>query len=153
LGQSPSPFALFLQENNIVHQFSMPEDPWQNGVAERRNHILMDMMRSMICNTIFLEYLWSETLKIATHVLNRVPSKSVPTTPYELWMGRKTQLGYLRMSGCPAEAKVYNPHIKKLNFKTVSCYFIDYPERSKGFRFYCLSHTTRIVETIHVVLF
>jgi transposase InsO family protein len=70
LGQSPSLFALFLQENNIVHQFSMSGDPWQNGVAERRNHTLMDMMRSMICNTIFPEYLWSETLKIATHVLN-----------------------------------------------------------------------------------
>ena len=27
--------------------------------------------------------------------------------------------------------------------------FIGYPERSKGFRFYCSSHTTRIVETRH----
>ncbi|KAK3032400.1 hypothetical protein RJ639_036417 [Escallonia herrerae] len=28
-----------------------------------------------------------------------------------------------------------------------------YPERSKGFRFYCPSHTTRIVETRHAVFF
>jgi hypothetical protein len=55
--------------------------------------------------------------------------------------------------GCPAEAKVYNLHIKKLDFKIVSCYFIGYPERSKGFRFYCPSHTTRIVETRHAVFF
>jgi transposase InsO family protein len=34
LGQSPGPFALFLQENSIVHQFSMSGDPRQNGVAE-----------------------------------------------------------------------------------------------------------------------
>jgi Integrase core domain len=51
LGQSPGPFTLFLQENNIVHQFSMPEDPQQNGVTEIHNHILMNMIRSMIYNT------------------------------------------------------------------------------------------------------
>jgi hypothetical protein len=55
--------------------------------------------------------------------------------------------------GCPAEAKVYNPHIKKMDSKTVSCYFIGYPERSKGFIFYYPSHTTRIVETRHAVFF
>jgi hypothetical protein len=55
--------------------------------------------------------------------------------------------------GCPAKTKVYNPHIKKLDSKTVSCYFIGYSERSKGFRFYCPSHTTRIVETRHVIFF
>jgi hypothetical protein len=37
--------------------------------------------------------------------------------------------------------------------KTVSCYFIGYLERSKSFRFYCPSHTTRIVETRHAVFF
>jgi hypothetical protein len=41
----------------------------------------MDMIRSMICNTILPECSWSEALKTATYVLNRVPSKSVPTTP------------------------------------------------------------------------
>jgi hypothetical protein len=57
----------------------------------------MDMVRSMICNTTLPECLWSKALKTTTHVLNRVPSKSVPTTPYELWTGRKSQLGYLRV--------------------------------------------------------
>jgi len=153
LGQSPGPFALFLQENGIVHQYSMPGDPRQNGVAERRNRTLMDMVRSMICNTTLPDFLWTEALKTATHILNRVPSKSVPKTPYELWTGRNSQLGYLRVWGCPAEAKVYNPQLKKLDSRTISCYFIGYPERSKGFRFYCPSHTTRIVETRHAVFF
>ena len=40
---------------------------------------------------------------------------------------------------------------KKLDPKTISCYFIGYPNRSKGFRFYCPTHNTRIVETRHVV--
>ncbi|KAD2804767.1 hypothetical protein E3N88_38144 [Mikania micrantha] len=63
--------------------------------------------------------------------------------------GRKPNLNYLKVWGCPAEAKMYNPQSKKLDMKTVSCFFIGYPERSKGYRFYFPSHTTRIVETRH----
>ncbi|KAK3010223.1 hypothetical protein RJ639_011862 [Escallonia herrerae] len=76
--------------------------PQQNGVAEQRNRTLMDMVRSMICQSTLPEFLWVEALKTVVHILNRVPS---------------------------------------------------YPERSKGFRFYCPSHTTRIVETRHAVFF
>ena len=48
--------------------------------------------------------------------------------------------------GCPAEVRVYNPHKKKLALRIISDYFIGYPEKSKGFRFYCPNHSTRIVE-------
>jgi hypothetical protein len=47
-GQVPGPFARFLQENGIVAQYSMPNERQQNGVAERRNCTLMDMVRSMM---------------------------------------------------------------------------------------------------------
>jgi transposase InsO family protein len=47
-GQVLGPFARFLLENNIVGQYSMPDDPQQNGVVERRNRTLMDMVRSML---------------------------------------------------------------------------------------------------------
>ena len=92
-----------------------------------------------------------EALKTAVHILNRVPSKSVPKTPYELWTGRKPSLRHLRVWGCPAEAKVFNPNIGKLDPKTVSCHFIGYPDRSKGYRFYCLNNYTKFVEIRHVV--
>jgi hypothetical protein len=54
--------------------------------------------------------------------------------------------------GSPAEAKVFNPNIGKLDPKIVSCHFIGYPEKSKGFRFYRLDRHTKFVETRHVVL-
>ena len=43
--------------------------------------------------------------------------------------------------------RIYNPQEKKLDPRTISGYFIGYAEKSKGYRFYCLSHTTRIVES------
>jgi hypothetical protein len=92
-----------------------------------------------------------EALKTAIHILNRVPSKSVPKTPYELWTGRVPSLHHLRVWGSSAEAKVFNPNIAKLDPKTVSCFFIGYPEKSKGFRFYCPDRYTKFVETRHAV--
>nr|GEX72729.1 UBN2_2 domain-containing protein [Tanacetum cinerariifolium] len=83
--------------------------PQQNGVAERRNRSLMDMVRSMLANSKLPEFLWTKELKMAVHILNKVPSKSVPKTPYEIWTGKKPSLRYLRVWRCPAEAKLYNP--------------------------------------------
>jgi hypothetical protein len=92
-----------------------------------------------------------KALKTAIHILNRVPSKSVPKTPYELWMRRVPSLHHLHVWGSPTEAKVFNPNIAKLDSKIVSSFFIGYPEKSKGFRFYCLDRYTKLVETRHVV--
>jgi len=87
-GQVPGPFARFLQENGIVAQYSMPGEPQQNGVAERRNRTLMDMVRNMMSYSTLPLGFWMEALKTTIHILNRVPSKSVPKTRYELWIGR-----------------------------------------------------------------
>jgi hypothetical protein len=120
-GQVPGPFVRFLQENDIVAQYSMPVNPQQNGVAERRNCTLIDMVRSMLSYSTLPINLWMEALKTVIHIFNRVSSKSVAKTPYEIWTGRKPILNYLYVWGCSAETKLFNPSIEKLNPKTVSC--------------------------------
>jgi transposase InsO family protein len=94
-GQVPAPFVRFIQENGTVTKYSMPNDPQQNGVAERRNRTLMYMVRSMLSYSTLPISLWMEALKITVHILNQVPSKSMPKTSYELWTGRKPTLNYL----------------------------------------------------------
>ncbi|KAM1649269.1 hypothetical protein ACFX14_010564 [Malus domestica] len=147
-GRHPGPFALCLQEHGIIAQYTTPGTPEQNGVAERRNRTLMDMVRSMICRVNLPKTLWGEAVKTANYLLNKVPSKAVESTPFELWTTRTPSLNHLHIWGCAAEAKVYNPKGRKLDPKTASCFFVGYAERSKGFRFYYPnSHNTRIVET------
>jgi hypothetical protein len=104
----------------------------QNEVTERRNRTLMDMVRSMLSYSTLPVNLWMEALKTVVHILNRVPSKSVPKTLYEMWTDRKHTLNYLHVWGCPAEAKLFNISIGKLNHKTVIYHFIGYPDKSKG---------------------
>ena len=55
------------------------------------------------------------------------------------------------MGGSPAEAKVFNPNIGKLYPKTVSCHFIGYLEKSKGFCFYCPDRHIKFMKTRHAV--
>jgi hypothetical protein len=120
-------------------------------VAERRNHILMNMVRSMLSYSTLPINFWMEALKTVVHILNRVPSKSVAKTPYEMWIYRKPTLNYLYVWGCPTEAMLFNPSIGKLNPKTVSYIFIDYLDKSKGFCFYCPDRYIKIVEMRHAI--
>lgn len=146
-GQAQGPFAKFLQENGIVAQYTMPGSPDQNGVAERRNRTLLDMVRSMLSSSKLPKSLWIEALKTAAYILNRVPTKAVQRTPFELFKGWKPSLRHMRVWGCPSEVRIYNPQEKKLDPRTISGYFIGYSEKSKGYKFYCPSHSTRIVES------
>ena len=65
----------------------------------------MDMVQSMMSFIDLPDFFWGHTLLSAIHLLNRVPSKSVPTTPYELWHGEKPTLRYLKIWRCPAYVK------------------------------------------------
>ena len=77
---------------------------------------------------------WGYALEIATFMLNRASSKSVETTPYELWFGKKPKLSFLKIWGCDAYVKKFQPD--KLEPKSEKCVFIEYPKVTIGYTFY-----------------
>ena len=109
------------------------------------------MVMSMLSYSNLPLGLWMEVLKTAMQILNKVPSKSVAKTPYELWTSRKLTLNYFHIWGCPAEARIFNPGQEKLDERTTSYHFIGYPERSKCYRFYCPGRQTKFIETRHAI--
>ena len=90
----------------------------------------------MISYSTLPKSLWGEAFKTVVYILNRVPSKVVAKTPYELWTGKKPRIRHLHVWGCPAQARPYRLNKKKLDTKIISCYFVGYAERSRGFKFY-----------------
>ncbi|KAL0288391.1 UNVERIFIED_CONTAM: hypothetical protein Sradi_7098500 [Sesamum radiatum] len=72
-------------ENGILSQWTPPGTPQLNGVAERRNRTLLDMVRSMMSFTELPPSFWGHALEMAAKLLNIAPSKTVPQTPYEIW--------------------------------------------------------------------
>ena len=92
------------------------------------------MVRSMMSLTELPLSFWGYALETAAHTLNRAPSKSVETTPYEIWHGNKPDLSYLKIWGCDAYVKRLQPN--KLDPKADKCYFIGYPRETAGYSFY-----------------
>ena len=136
-------FLDYLKDNGIVSQWTPSGMPQLNGVSEWRNRTLLDMVRSMMSFTDLPEFLWGYCLMIAIYVLNRVPSKTVPTTPYEIWHGKKPSLNHLKIWGCPAHVK--RQQTDKLEFRSFRARFIGYPKESLGYYFYILEDHNVIV--------
>ena len=81
-------FKDYLIQNGIVSQLIAPGTPQQNGVAERRNRTLLEMVRSMMSYSTLSISFWGYALNTTIHLLNLFPSKYVLKTPMELWSGR-----------------------------------------------------------------
>jgi hypothetical protein len=67
------------------------------------------------------------------YILNRVPSKSVPSTPYELWSGKKPDLSNLRPWGCAGYVHNATHKHGKLGPRANKYVFIRYSDESKGY--------------------
>ena len=90
-------FGLQLKQCEIVSLLTPPGTPQCNGVSERHNRTLLDIVQSMMSLTNLPLSFWGYALETATFTLNRAPSKSVETTPYELWFGKKPKLSFLKV--------------------------------------------------------
>jgi transposase InsO family protein len=137
-------FSTYLKECGIIPQLTPPGTPQWNGVSERRNRTLLDMVRSMMCQTELPLYFWGYALHTAAYTLNLVPSKSVEKTPYELWLGKAPNLSFLKIWGC--EAYVKRLMSTKLEPKADKCFFIGYPRETKGYYFWHKSTNRILVE-------
>ena len=77
---------------------------------------------------------WGYALDTVAFTLNRAPSKSIETTPYEPWFGKKPKLSFLKAWGCNAYVKKLQPD--KLKPKSKKCVFIGYRKETVGYTFY-----------------
>jgi hypothetical protein len=103
-------------------------------MSERRNRTLLDMVRSMMSQTDLLLSFWGYVLETVVFTLNRVPTKSVERTQYEIWTGKHLRLSFLKVWGC--EAYVKHLMSNKLTPKSDKCFFVGYPRETKGYYFY-----------------
>ena len=70
-------FGLHFKQYGKVSQFMPHGTPQRNGVSERRNRTLLDMVRSMMYLTDLPLSFWGYALETVAFTLNREPSKSV----------------------------------------------------------------------------
>ena len=123
-------FKDHLIEHDIVSQLTAPGTPQQNGVAERRNRTMLNMVRSMMSYSSLPLSFWGYALQTTVYIFNVVPSKSIQHTPLELWSGCKPSLCHILIWGCTTH--VLKGKIGKLEPRTEICLFFGYPKGTRG---------------------
>ena len=121
--------------HGIIHEVTPPYAPQSNGIVERKNHTLLDMVNVMLVSSGLPSNMWGEALYSACHILNRVPYKNFEKTPYELWRKREPNLKYLKVWGCLAKVNIPINKKRKIGPKTVDCVFVGYSMHSTTYRF------------------
>src|SRR3989337_999626 len=133
-----SEFDSFCAEHGIIHERTPPYSPQSNGVAERKNRTLTDLVNAMLDTSGLSKEWWGEALMTACHVLNRVPTKHKTMTPFEEWERKRLKLSYLRTWGCLAKVNIPIPKKRKLGPKTVDCVLLGYAFHSIGYIFFII---------------
>jgi transposase InsO family protein len=77
-------FGDHMKKCGIVPQLTPPGTPQWNGVSEWRNRTLLDMVQSMMSQADLPLSFLGYALETAAFTLNRIPSKFVEKTPYEI---------------------------------------------------------------------
>jgi hypothetical protein len=131
----PNVFDDFCAEHGIIHERTPPYSPESNGIAERKNCTLTDLVNAMLDTCGLSKAWWGEAVLTSCHVLNRIPMGKEEKTPYEKWVGRKPSLSYLRTWGCMAKVNVPINKKRKLGPRTVDCVFLGYVSCSIAYRF------------------
>jgi Reverse transcriptase (RNA-dependent DNA polymerase) len=145
-------FDEYCKTIGIKRYLTTPYSPQQNGVVERRNQIILRMIRSMMKSMYVLLEFWGEAITTVVYILNRASTKSLTgRTPYEAWYERKPKVEHLRNFRCPVHVKVTNPHISKFDDMSSLMVFIGYEKGSKAYRVY--NPITRKVHVIRDAIF
>ncbi|MCI13909.1 copia-type polyprotein, partial [Trifolium medium] len=112
-------FKQFLVEQGIEHEITAPYTPQHNGLAERRNRTVLNMVRSMIREKSLPSYLWGEAASTAVYILNKCPTKRLTkSVPEEIWSGRKPTVKHLRVFGALCYSHIPDQRRTKLQDKS-----------------------------------
>ena len=130
-------FDEFCKIQGISRQLTTPHTPQQNGVAERKNRTIMNMVRSMLSEKEMPREFWPEACNWAIYVLNRSPTLAVKDiTPEQAWTGRKPCVDQFRVFGCVAHVHIPDKLRKKLDNKSMKCVLLGISAESKAYRLY-----------------
>ena len=129
-------FSTRLDQSGIRRHLTAPYTPQQNGVAERMNRTLVELVRSMLSHKNMSKEFWAEALATAAYIRNRVTSRALPTdkTPHHIWNGQPPILAHLRVFGSRCWYKVPKELVKKLDNRSCEAIMIGYAQESKAYK-------------------
>jgi len=109
--------------------------PQQNGVAERKNRILVEAARCMMIQPKLSPSFWAEVIATANYIRNRCITKSLDSgTPFEKWTESRPNVHHLQKFDCKIFILNKFPNKGKFEARGLEGIFVGYFEVSKAYR-------------------
>ncbi|CAI5513988.1 unnamed protein product [Closterium sp. Naga37s-1] len=125
----------FCRAQGIRQTFTLPVSPQQNGIAERRIGMVMDVARTSMIHAAAPHFLWPFAVRYEAHQINLQPRVSLPeTSPTLRWTGKVGDASAFRVWG--SRAFVRDLSADKLSPRAVPCVFLGFPPDAPGWQFY-----------------
>ncbi|CAI7907382.1 unnamed protein product [Closterium sp. NIES-54] len=125
----------FCRAEGIRQTFMLLASPQQNGIAERRKGMVMDVARTSMIHAAAPHFLWPFGVQYAARQINLQPRVSLPeTTPTLRWTGKVGDASAFCVWG--SRAFVRDTLADKLSSHTVPCVFLGFPPDAPGWQFY-----------------
>ncbi|CAI5472681.1 unnamed protein product [Closterium sp. Yama58-4] len=125
----------FCKGEGILQSFTLPASPQQNGIAERRIGLVMEVARTSMIHAAAPHFLWPFAARYAAYQLNLWPRVSLPeTSPTLRWTGKVGDASVFRVWG--SRAFVRDTSADKLSSRTIPCVSLGFPPYAPGWQFY-----------------
>ncbi|CAI5957405.1 unnamed protein product [Closterium sp. NIES-65] len=123
----------YCRARGIRQTFTLPDSPQQNGIAERRIGMVMDVARTSMMHAAAPHFLWPFAVRYAAHQLNLHPRVSRPAmSPALLWTGKVGDASVFRVWG--SRAFVRDLSADKLSPRAAPCVFLGFPTDAPGWQ-------------------
>ncbi|CAI7899867.1 unnamed protein product [Closterium sp. NIES-53] len=125
----------FCRGEGILQSFTLPDSPQQNGIAERRIGLVMEVSCTSMIHAAAPHFLWPFVVRYAAHQLNLWPRVSLPETSPTLRLTREVgDASVFRVWG--SRAFVRDTSADKLFARAILCVFLGFFPDAPGWQFY-----------------
>jgi hypothetical protein len=130
-------FVAFCKLGGIRRELTVPHNPQQNGVAERKNRSIEETIKALLNDQGLSMFLWEEATMTTIYVQNRSPHHILKDmTPKEAFLGKKRNVENLRIFGCFVYSHIPKDKRNKLEPSGKKGIFVGYSDSSKAYRIY-----------------
>ncbi|CAI7761683.1 unnamed protein product [Closterium sp. NIES-53] len=128
----------YCRGEGILQSFTLLDSPQQNGIAERRIGLVMEVACTSMIHAATPHFVWPFAVRYVAHQLNLWPRVSLPeTSPTLRWTGEVGDASVFRVWG--SRALVRDTSADKLSPCAIPCVFLGFVPNAPSWQFYHLT--------------
>lgn len=143
--------AKICEREGIGRQHTEPDEPHQNGIAERANRTISDGVDTLLAQANLPPSFWQDAARVVVAVRMCCPTASHPdTTPFTNWNKKRPDISKFRIFGCLSYVLVKKKKRGRSRSHTCKCIFIGYAKDTAAYLFWDPVGRREIIST-HVI--